>query len=324
MLENHDDKDNSGMGNKYDEKKKLENQQYEKELEAKLEENVHDEKIEDENSTKESIEEKTQEYSQSEEQRNSLLDRLSSYYLVNKAYSTYDYIKHTNSIIETGLSFGENTATTAISYATPVVSPIIITVESKLHLEDKSHKILDTIDSGSATVLDYATKISTAKSELTKMPYEKVNQLLVATETLIDKFLPPSFEAVEFQFDTDAGFQKVEEPENKVNSSVPTVTSRITAIGWEVPKRLTALAHRKWQTLHLTKEQLQSFSFIMDLVQYALNLIDLAEKKNKIITVVGNGVDLLFEEKQKIQEKYSQIKDILKEKVDEFQNRSNL
>lgn len=57
------------------------------------------------------------------EQPKSLLQRLGDYAIVNKAFTTYDYIKNSSPLLNAGLSSAENATAIALAYTAPGIYP---------------------------------------------------------------------------------------------------------------------------------------------------------------------------------------------------------
>lgn len=89
-----------------------------------------------------------------------------------------------------------------------------------------------------------ATKLyQEKKEEAVNQANKQAHQLLDITEALVDKILPPE---MEFEY------QEVgEDSEPKAAKSEEPLSSRATAIGFGVPKRLKAVAMSKIRTLDM-------------------------------------------------------------------------
>jgi len=124
-----------------------------------------------------------------------------------------------------------------------------------------------------------------------------LEQILERLEALLDKFLPPTFNVEKLELD------------GEISKS-----TRLITIGKEVPKRMVILAHQKYQGLHLTEEQLQSFAFLVDLIQYAVDTIDVHSKnaKNKATEVMNSASEIVSEGKNKVGNKISDLSTTIK------------
>jgi len=235
----------------------------------------------------------------------SVIQRLGDYAIVNKAFTTYDYIKNSSPLLNAGFSSAENATAIALAYTAPVVvprvQPILQAVDAKFGVEEKANQLLDIVESKVANATDtihnttaYVSSSKNAAQEtLLSLPsksYEvlvdrPIDLLLARLEELLDRFLPQSFDV-----------QKVDASQLKEQSKL----QRASHLGLEVPKRIVNLAHQKYQTLHLTEDQLPGFAFLIDLIQYAVEQIDLNAKKAQATDVYANVQSRLCEGKEKV------------------------
>jgi hypothetical protein len=235
----------------------------------------------------------------------SIIQRLGDYAIVNKAFTTYDYIKNSSPLLNAGLSSAENATAIALAYTAPVVvprvQPILQAVDAKFGVEEKANQLLDIVESQVANATDtihnttayVSTTKNAAQETLLSLPsksYEvlvdrPIDHLLARLEELLDRFLPQSFDV-----------QKVDASQLKEQSKL----QRASHLGLEVPKRIVNLAHQKYQTLHLTEDQLPGFAFLIDLIQYAVEQIDLNAKKAQVSDVYATVHTRLVEGKDKV------------------------
>jgi hypothetical protein len=235
----------------------------------------------------------------------SIIQRLGDYAIVNKAFTTYDYIKNSSPLLNAGLSSAENATAIALAYTAPVVvprmQPILQAVDAKFGVEEKANQLLDIVESKVANATDtinnttaYVSSTKNAAQEtLLSLPsksYEvlvdrPIDHLLARLEELLDRFLPQTFDV-----------QKVDASQLKDQSKI----QRASHLGLEVPKRIVNLAHQKYQTLHLTEDQLPGFAFLIDLIQYAVEQIDLNAKKAQASDVYATVHSRLCEGKEKV------------------------
>jgi len=199
-----------------------------------------------------------------------LLERLGSYSLINTLYRTYGSVKQVNSVVRMGLE-------TAEYLAVPVVSKL----DETLGLEEKGNFVLDAIETNV-----YAA--SRLKQEAVLEATKQANQLLDMTEQLVDSILPP---AMEFEFQELNDSTESEEDvkgvgERLTENPIP----RAAALGLDVPKRLKAAALTKIRIIDLkSPTQLESVAYVVDLIQYAADYVDL-EGQKKIIQHAGENL----------------------------------
>jgi hypothetical protein len=235
----------------------------------------------------------------------SVIQRLGDYAIVNKAFTTYDYIKNSSPLLNAGLSSAENATAIALAYTAPVVvprvQPLLQAVDAKFGVEEKANQLLDIVESKVANATDtihnttaYVSSSKNAAQEtLLSLPsksYEvlvdrPLDHLLARLEELLDRFLPQTFDV-----------EKVDASQLKEQTKL----QRASHLGLEVPKRIVNLAHQKYQTLHLTEDQLPGFAFLIDLIQYAVEQIDLNAKKAQASDVYANVQSRLCEGKEKV------------------------
>jgi hypothetical protein len=238
----------------------------------------------------------------------SLIQRLGDYAIVNQALATYGYIKNSNALLNAGLTSAENATAVAVAYTAPVivprVQPILSAVDAKFGLEQKGNQLLDLVENKAAVAaetLQQATSYvsstkNSAQEKILEIPHKSyeilvdapLEQLLERLEELVNRFLPPTFE--------------VERVDASEVAHEPSKLERATHLGHEVPKRLVNLAKNKYKTLHLTEDQLARFSFLIDLVQYAVETIDSSLKKAKESEMYATAVNKLSEGKDKVYE----------------------
>jgi hypothetical protein len=106
-------------------------------------------------------------------------------------------------------------------------------------------------------------------------------------EQLVERFLPQSFDVET----VDASKLKDQ-----------TKLQRATHLGLEVPKRIVNFAQHKYQILQLSEDQLPGFTFLIDLIQYAVEQIDLNTKKAQASEVLATAKARLLEGKEKVTE----------------------
>jgi hypothetical protein len=319
-----DENENEIEDKRVDEKEKptirVRVQDDEKPVEVKLiEDEIKEEKSIDE---KKGVDEKDniQNYDLSEPKQPSLIQRLADYSIVNKAFTTYDYIKHSNSLLNAGLSTAENTAAVALAYTCPVViprvQPYLNAVDARFGVEETGNIILDKIEAKVQTATDvlvganaYIVSSKNAAQDLVlglpQKSYDALidrplDQLLERLEFLVDRFLPPTFDVEKLELSSEGVIPK---------------STRIATIGKEVPKRLINLAQQKYPQYHLTEDQALSFTFLVDLIQYAVDTIDLNSKKEKVVQVYNSASTLVSEGKHTIENKLSDGKHAIENKI---------
>lgn len=240
-----------------------------------------------------------------------LVQRLGNYAIVNTAFTTYDYIKNSNYYLKVGLTSAENASAVALAYTAPVVvphvQPYLNSLDEKFGVEQKGHLILDNVEAKYATATDLVNNttnyIVDTKQAVLNIPQKSyqifvdrpIEQLLDSIEVLMNKLLPPTFPVETVSIPSD--------------ETELTKYSRICTIGYEVPKRLVNLAQQKYPQLHLTEEQLQSFAFLVDLIQYAVDTID--SQGRQVINKANNAV---VDGKQKVESKLSDLSSAIREK----------
>jgi len=237
----------------------------------------------------------------------SLIQRLGDYSIVNQAFTTYDYIKNSSPLLNAGLSSAENATAIALAYTAPVivprVQPILQAVEAKFGVEEKANQLLDIVESKVAnagdTIHNTTAYVSSSKlaaqEKLRSLPHKSyevlvdhpLEQLLERLEQLLDRFLPPTFDV-----------EKVDASKLKEQTKL----QRATHLGLEVPKRIVNLAQHKYQVLQLSEDQLPGFTFLIDLIQYAVDQIDLNAKKAQASEVFATTKARLLEGKEKVTE----------------------
>jgi len=235
----------------------------------------------------------------------SIIHRLGDYAIVNKAFTTYDYIKNASPLLNAGLSSAENATAIAFAYTAPVivprVQPILQAVDAKFGVEEKANQLLDIVESqvanASDTIHNTTAYVSSSKNaaqeKILALPgksYEvlvdrPLEQLLERLEELLDRFLPQTFDV-----------EKVDASKLKDQSKI----QRATHLGMEVPKRIVNLAQHKYQTLQLTEDQLPGFAFLIDLIQYSVEQIDLNAKKAQASEVYATAKTRILEGKDRV------------------------
>jgi len=235
----------------------------------------------------------------------SLIQRLGDYAIVNKAFTTYDYIKNASPLLNAGLSSAENATAIALAYTAPVivprVQPILQAVDAQFGVEEKANQLLDIVESKVANASDTIHNTTAYVSSTKNAAQEKIlsfpsksyevlvdrplEQLLERLELLLDRFLPQTFDV-----------EKVDASKLKDQSKI----QRATHLGMEVPKRIVNLAHHKYQTLQLTEDQLPGFAFLIDLIQFAVDQIDLNAKKAQASDVYITAKNRILEGKDKV------------------------
>jgi hypothetical protein len=236
-----------------------------------------------------------------------LIQRLGDYAIVNKAFTTYDYIKNSSPLLNAGLSSAETATAIALAYTAPVilprVQPILQAVDAKFGVEEKANQLLDIVEAKVANANDtiqnttaYVSSSKIAAQEtlraLPQKSYEvlvdhPIELLLERLEQLVERFLPQSFDV-----------EKVDAS----NLKDQTKLQRATHLGLEVPKRIVNLAQHKYQVLQLSEDQLPGFAFLIDLIQYAVDQIDLNAKKAQASEVFATTKARILEGKEKVTE----------------------
>jgi len=245
-------------------------------------------------------------------EQKALLSRLSSYTLVNTLYQGYSTIKEKSPYLKAGLE-------TAESYTQPVLKKL----DDTLHLDQRGVAILDKIETTATGIttkvsdyynqgVDYYTNtkesaVETGKS-LVANANRPVNQLLDITETLVNKLLPPELPVPPLDSDEDHEEKELEPLEIDFVEQIPDdegdsrLTSnplpRIKQMSTGVSKRLHNAAMSKLQNVNIrTQQQIDSMSYVVDLIQYAAEYIDL-DGKTKVFKENATNVQHYFEEKR--------------------------
>jgi len=262
----------------------------------------------------------------------SLIKRLGDYSIVNQAFTTYDYIKNSSPLLNAGLSSAENATAIALAYTVPVivprVQPILLAVDAKFGVEEKANQLLDIVESKVANATDtihntsaYVTSSKNAAQEKLKaLPaksYEvlvdhPLEQLLERLEQLLDRLLPQNFDV-----------ERVDAAQLKDQTKL----QRATHLGLEVPKRIVNLAQHKYQLRQLSEDQLPGFTFLIDLIQYAVDQIDLNVKRVQSSEAFTNAKNRLMEGKERVEERVvnvneqyvSPLKSVIEKKLGEIQ-----
>jgi len=183
----------------------------------------------------------------------------------------------------------------------PRVQPILQAVDAKFGVEEKANQLLDIVESKVANASDTIHNTTAYVSSTKNAAQEKIlsfpsksyevlvdrplEQLLERLELLLDRFLPQTFDV-----------EKVDASKLKDQSKI----QRATHLGMEVPKRIVNLAHHKYQTLQLTEDQLPGFAFLIDLIQFAVDQIDLNAKKAQASDVYITAKNRILEGKDKV------------------------
>jgi len=228
------------------------------------------------------------------------LERLTSYSVLNNLFGTlntnYQWAKDTHPLLKYGLETAEHTGSAALAYSTPIVAPVLVSLDERLGLENRANQLLDKIEDSVQSTRDYLDKANRAVVEVTDQANETaknvqefitdqkeqlatgqtVDKLLDYTESFLDGFLPPEFEVTEVP---------VEASQKELEVVVPP-KERLAAIGYTLPTRVKRLAQRKvdsWKTFNFRSEaQVESFTFVVDLIQYAADYVDLEHKKENL------------------------------------------
>eukprot|EP01126_Amoeba_proteus_P003712 TRINITY_DN1123_c0_g1_i8.p1 TRINITY_DN1123_c0_g1~~TRINITY_DN1123_c0_g1_i8.p1 ORF type:complete len:270 (-),score=61.87 TRINITY_DN1123_c0_g1_i8:659-1468(-) len=183
-----------------------------------------------------------------------LAERLTSYSLINSISNTYGSVKSSSSLLKYGLETAESITGTVIS-----------TLDTTLgvNLEQKGNLVLDQIEGRAFYVKEESIK--------------QVNQLLDTTENIVDRLLPPMMELDRL----DISELETENEDNNDDGIIP----RVTSLGYTVPRRLKAVAINKLSTIdYRNSYQLESFSYVVDLIQFAADYIDIEKQKNTLLS----------------------------------------
>jgi len=296
--------DNSPTEIKYNEKKESHgNQDHSQQEQKHSSEQQHSQQHEKKQPTDDRKVDSIENYDLSEPK--SLIQRLGDYAIVNQAFTTYDYIKNASPLLNAGLSSAENATAIALAYTAPVivprVQPILQAVDAQFGVEQKANHLLDIVESKVANASDTIHNTTAYVSSTKNAAQEKIlsfpsksyevlvdrplEQLLERLEELLDRFLPQTFDV-----------EKVDASKIKDQSKI----QRATHLGMEVPKRIVNLAHHKYQTLQLTEDQLPGFAFLIDLIQYSVDQIDLNAKKAQASEVYVTAKTRILEGKDKV------------------------
>jgi len=249
----------------------------------------------------------------------SVLDRLYSYSLVNSVFANYQAAKDYSPYVKGALESVESVAEAAVVYSAPHVSNL--SEKLGVDLDQKANELLDHVEiavetvtvnvgeyyeQGQKVVAETQQNLAAVKNQVTStaegyaknvsdkvsgvseflvdqknqiISGEAVDKLLDKTETFLDSFLPPDFQVDEVEIDVKP------EPE--------TALQKASAIGYKLPTRIKRLAQIKvesWKTLNVrSTEQIESFSFVVDLIQYAADYLDFEHKKEVVETQVAHA-----------------------------------
>jgi hypothetical protein len=201
-----------------------------------------------------------------------LVERLTSYSIVNSLYQTYGNVKEASPLLKYGLETAESLTT-----------PVLTKLDTTLGLQQKGNQVLDTIEgSVSAANKLYQEKVVVANKQ--------VNQLLDLAEAVVDTVLPP---AMEFEYQEVTGDSSSEEERDKEAERLEAnPLPRMTAIGLGVPKRIKVATLSKIRTIDLANPlQTESLGYVVDLVQYAADYIDIEQKKQVLHNTTDNVLE---------------------------------
>eukprot|EP01126_Amoeba_proteus_P033860 TRINITY_DN3343_c0_g1_i1.p2 TRINITY_DN3343_c0_g1~~TRINITY_DN3343_c0_g1_i1.p2 ORF type:complete len:394 (+),score=80.73 TRINITY_DN3343_c0_g1_i1:1047-2228(+) len=216
-----------------------------------------------------------------------LAERLTSYSVINSLFLSYGSVKASSTLLKYGLETAESLTGTVIN-----------TLDTTLgvNLEQKGNQVLDQLEGRASYVKEESIK--------------KVNLLLDSTENIIDGLLPPMMEIEK---------QDVFDWENQNQEGI---IPRVTSLGYTVPRRLKAVAINKLSTLDFRNStQLESFSYVVDLIQFAADYLDVEKQKIAILSAgevvretVGSHMEVVN------QRLISHIKEIVDKHTEDIKN----
>eukprot|EP01126_Amoeba_proteus_P003715 TRINITY_DN1123_c0_g2_i6.p1 TRINITY_DN1123_c0_g2~~TRINITY_DN1123_c0_g2_i6.p1 ORF type:complete len:250 (+),score=48.80 TRINITY_DN1123_c0_g2_i6:577-1326(+) len=111
------------------------------------------------------------------------------------------------------------------------------------------------------------------------------------------------------------------ETENEDNND-DGIIPRVTSLGYTVPRRLKAVAINKLSTIdYRNSYQLESFSYVVDLIQFAADYIDIEKQKNTLLSAseavrerVGSNIETVN------QQLISPIKEVIDKHTGDIKN----
>lgn len=202
-----------------------------------------------------------------------LVERLTSYSLINSLYQTYDSVKQASPLLKYGLETAESLST-----------PVLVQLDSTLGLEEKGNQVLDKLEGQvSAATKLYQEKKDEAVTQglhLVQGANKQVHQLLDITESLVDKILPPDMEFEYQEVGEDGIAVDIVKVEKVEGNPLP----RVTALGTGLPKRLKAAALSRMSTFDIrSATQIEALAYVIDLIQYAADYIDVDKQKRVLL-----------------------------------------
>jgi len=285
------------------------------------------------------------------EKHHDLMTRLANYTIVNSVYQQYNNLKNISPMLKTGLDTAESASSTLVGYAQPVIQPVITKLDNALHLEEKANKVLDKTEE-LGTKVATAYQIGKVQSENLKDAvvhnYENakervnnlvgavgsigvnytnkpINQLLDVTESVVDSILPPELELEPLDIheetsQADPSTEKTPTPQERLEANP---LPRIKQLGGGVSKRVKRVALAKLQNLNFrTPSQTNAMGYVVDLIQYTADYIDI-DQKRQALKGVGDNLQQFFEEKKEQTAKFvSPAREIIEKQTADIEEQS--
>jgi len=265
-------------------------------------------------------------------ERQDLRTRLANYTLVNTVFQQYENLKSVSPLIKAGLETAENTTQTLVNLAQPVIQPVITKLDSALHLEDTANKVLDKTEElgtkvanayhkgveQSENIKDAITHTLAAGVGYTNKP---INQLLDVTESVVNSILPPELELESIDIHEELPAEQAAVPSTTQSVAAVSVEAthldanpfpRIKQLGGGVSKRVKRVAIAKLNSLSFrSPTQANSFGYVVDLIQYTAEYIDIDKKTQTLKDTTANIQQYFAEKKEQTAKFISPAREVI-------------
>jgi len=255
------------------------------------------------------------------QERQDLRTRIANYTIVNTVFQQYEHLKSVSPFIKAGLETAENTTQTLVNLAQPVIQPVITKLDSALHLEDTANKVLDkTEELGTKVANAYQRGVEQSENLKDAISHtlaagvvytnKPINQLLDVTESVVNSILPPELELESLDIHEEVLTEQAALPSTTIQSPPVVIVSveadrldanplpRIKQLGGGVSKRVKRVAISKLNSLSFrSPSQANSFGYVVDLIQYTAEYIDI-DKKTQALKDTTANFQHFFEEKR--------------------------
>eukprot|EP01125_Pyxidicula_operculata_P000482 TRINITY_DN10507_c0_g1_i1.p1 TRINITY_DN10507_c0_g1~~TRINITY_DN10507_c0_g1_i1.p1 ORF type:complete len:438 (-),score=130.59 TRINITY_DN10507_c0_g1_i1:29-1288(-) len=231
---------------------------------------------------------------QDDQAHSEFMRRLTNYTWMNSLVHGYSAIKESSPAYIKGLvEMGESGTAKLVSISTPLIQKL----DDKLHIDERGVAVLDKIETTAENVKVTGQKLVTTYAN------RPINKLLDA----VDKILPPEVPRPENETETETQNEDEEQEEEETEQVEETNEEdrlgenplpRLKDIGYAAPKRVKKAALTKLQNLTLrSPSEIQAMAYVVDLVQYAAEYIDV-EAKTTLFKEKTSNLHKIWEEKQ--------------------------